>query len=92
MLSDVSPKVLRPFLVLVGVGAPLTALGAVLRDRRLLLVGPAVLASGLAAGAIGFAANDQQREPYLEPGFEEPDPELAEHRAIAESNSPPAAS
>ncbi|MDQ3729658.1 MAG: hypothetical protein M3355_08710 [Actinomycetota bacterium] len=90
MLSDISPKVLKPFLVLVGIGAPFTVLGVVLKDRRLLQIGPAVLGAGLVAGAIGFAANDPQREPYLEPGFEEPDPELAEHRVIAESNSAPA--
>ena len=77
--------------MLVGIGASLTALGAALRERRLLLVGPAVLGAGLAAGAIGFAANDPQREPFLEPGFEEPDPELGEHRAIAEDGSPPEA-
>ncbi len=91
MLSDISPKVLRPVLVLVGVGGPLTALGAALRDQRLLLVGPTMIGAGLAAGAIGFVAHDPQREPYLEPGFEEPDPELAEHRAIADDSPEPTA-
>jgi hypothetical protein len=80
--------VLRPVLLLLGIGAPITIAGAKLRDRRLLLIGPSVLGAAFAAGAIGFISNDPQREPYLEPGFEEPDPEYEEHRAMmSESNS-----
>lgn len=81
MPSDFSPKVLKPALGLAVVGAILMALGTVLRDDRVRLVGATMLGASVAVGGIGWLSRDPQREPYIEPGFQEPDPEVAEHRA-----------
>ncbi len=88
MSSDVSPKVRNPVLGLAGIGALLVTLGAALSHDRLRDIGAALLGGSLAVAWIGWFSHDPQREPFIEPGFEEPDPEVAEHRARQTPSTP----
>ena len=80
MPADISPKVLGPACALSCLGGCATALGIATSDDRLRQVGATMLGASLLVAAVGWASLDPQREPYIEPGFLEPDPEIAEHR------------
>ena len=83
MLDDTSPKVLNPTIALGGLGGALSAAGMLLSEERLRDVGLTLLGASLAVAGIGWLATDPLREPYIEAGFDEPDPELAEHQIRA---------
>jgi hypothetical protein len=83
MHSEISPKVLNPMIGLAGLGGVLTAAATAVSDRRLAGLGVTLLGASVAVGALGWLSTDPQREPWIEPGFEEPvpEPEVEEHRA-----------
>ena len=81
MVNDVSPKVLNSVLALAVPGALLTAVGSALPNPRLRQVGATMLGASVGIAAVGWASRDPQREPYIEPGFHELEPEPAEHRS-----------
>jgi hypothetical protein len=76
MLEDISPKVMRPACALVAAGGALALVGAALDHDRLRDAGAVLIAGAAVAAATGWQATDPQREPFIEPGFWELEPDV----------------